>query len=189
MAPENQDLYKKEGAGTAVAEAPPAPSPDPAAPEPPTGGSSVTWTASEYLHHDKGIGWYALLFLATVGLAAGVYFVTKDYFATGAIAVLGIVVGVFATRKPGQMNYELSDRGLTVGQKSYSFGQFKSFSVIRSEGPSYISLMPIKKFMPPVEAYFAPADEEKITDLLGKHLPYDERRVSSIDRLSRKLKL
>lgn len=190
MNPEGDDFYKKEAAGTAVAEPPPVPSPESAPPpKQPSGSSSITWTATEYAHHDRGLGWYILLVLATIGLAAGVYFITKDYFATGAIVALGIIVGVYAIRKPSQVTYELTDDGLKIGQKFFSFGQFRSFSVIRSEGPSYVSLMPLKKLMPPVEAYFAAQDEEKITDLLGKHLPYDEKKVSSIDRLSHKLRL
>ncbi|OGL37915.1 hypothetical protein A3E49_01415 [Candidatus Saccharibacteria bacterium RIFCSPHIGHO2_12_FULL_49_19] len=190
MDPEEDDFYKKRGTGTAVAEPPTNPLPSSAPPsKPPSGSSSVTWTASEYLHHDKGFIWYVLLLLATVVLAAAVYFLTKDYFATGAIVAVGIIIGIYAVRKPGQITYELSGDGLRAGQKMHPLDQFKSFSVIRSEGPSYISLLPLKKFMPPVDAYFSAQDEEKITDVLGQHLPYDEKQASGVDRLSRKLRL
>jgi hypothetical protein len=189
MNPEGEDFYHKESAGTAVAEPPPAPAAVPTAPPTgPAGGGSITWAATEYTHHDRGASWYALLFLGTVGLAAAVYFLTKDYFATGSIVVLGIIVGAFAVRKPGQITYELSDSGLRVGQKLYSFNQFKSFSITHDGVANSVSLLPLKKFMPPVDAYFGPGDEEKITDLLGKHLPYEQRKAPGIDRLSRKLK-
>ena len=189
MNPEGEDFYKKDGAGTAVAEPPLTPSASPAAPPaPPSGGDSITWTATEYAHHDRGASWYLLLFLGTIGLAAAVYFLTKDYFAAGAIVVVGAIVGAFAVRKPGQVTYELSDSGLRVGQKLYSLSQFKSFSVTHDGAANSISLLPLKKFMPPVDAYFGPADEEKITDLLGKYLPYEQRKAAGIDRLSRKLK-
>jgi len=190
MNPEGDDFYKPEGAGTAVAEPPPAPSPSTTSSTPPptSGSTSVPWSASEYIHHDRGAAWYALLLLGTAGLAAAVYLLTKDYFATGAIAVVGIIVGVFAARKPSQVTYEISDSGLKVGQKLYPFNQFKSFSITHDAGVSSVSLLPLKKFMPPVDAYFGPADEEKITDLVGRHLPYEERKTAGIDRLSRKLK-
>ncbi len=159
----------------------------PQAPTTPT-DSSVTWTASEYIHHDRGAGWYLLLLLGTIGLAAGVYFITKDYFATGTIAVLGIIVAIFAGRKPNQLTYELTGSGIKVGEKNYNYNLFKSFAVIRDGTLNSISLIPIKRFMPPVTAYFAAADEQKITNTLGNKLPYEERKPDSIDKLSRRLR-
>lgn len=190
MNPDNDDLYKPTGVATAVAEPPPAasaPAPAPTA-APPAGGGSVTWTASEYIHHERGASWYALLLVGTAVLAAGIYFLTKDYFATGAIAVVGILVGVFAGRKPRQITYQLTSSGLKIGEKLYGYGLFKSFSIIRGSEASSVSLMPLKKFMPPVDAFFGAADEEKIIDLIGQHLPYEERQQAGIDRLSHKLR-
>ncbi len=48
--------------------------------------------------------------------------------------------------------------------------------------------MPLKKLMLPVAAYFGPGDEERIMDIIGQHLPYEERQMDPIDRLSRKLR-
>jgi hypothetical protein len=50
-------------------------------------------------------------------------------------------------------------------------------------------LTPLKKLMPPITAYYKPEDEEKITDILGGHLPIEEAKPHSIDRLSRRLRL
>jgi len=194
MKPDGDDLYQPESSATAtaVAEPPPAPVEAPisnsAPAQPPVDGGTITWTASEYIHHDRGAGWYGALFLGTIALAGGVYLLTKDYFATGAIVVVGAIVGAFAGRKPSQVTYELSSSGLRVGQKMYAYGLFKSFSIIRSGQASSISLLPLKRLMPPVDAYFGPADEEKITDVLGQHLPFEERKQAGIDRLSYKLR-
>ena len=190
MNPEGQDFYKPGGGATAVADQPPTPAPSAGTPSqpPPADNSGLTWTATEYTHHDRGASWYAMLAGGTILLAAAVYFLTKDYFATGTIAVVGIIVGVFAARKPGQMTYELSDAGLRVGQKLYRYGQFKSFAIIRTNEASSISLLPLKKLMPPVEAFFGAADEEKMVDIIGRHLPYEERKQTGIDRLSHRLK-
>lgn len=151
-------------------------------------GSGVSWTASEYTHHERGASWYLSLTIGSVVLAAAVYLLTKDYFAVGTIIALGIIVGVFAGRKPDQLNYELTDTGLRIGDKRYAYGLFKSFAVIRQGALGSINLMPVKRFMPPVSANFAPSDEVKIIDLLGQHLPYEERKADSIDRLSHRLR-
>lgn len=198
MNPEEENLYKPDSSSTATAVAEPPPAPAPQAPPapipqappaaPPAGGSTVTWTTAEYFHHEHGSGWYALLFVAIIALTGVVYLLTKDYFASGTIVVVGAIVGVFAARKPGQINCELSNSGLRIGKKMYNFNQFKSFSVIRATESSSISLLPLKKFMPPVNVYFGAAEEEKITDILGQNLPYEERQQAGIDRLSNRLK-
>jgi hypothetical protein len=40
-----------------------------------------------------------------------------------------------------------------------------------------------------VSAYFEPKDEQKITALIGEHLPYEERKPGAVDRLSFRLRL
>ena len=148
----------------------------------------VTWAASEYIEHERNARWYILLAIITAGLAAAIYFLTKDIFATTIIAIVGIIVGVFAGRKPRQMKYELSSSGLRIGEKSYPYSLFRTFSIIKDGAINSINLTPIKRFMPPISAYFAQKDEERITKMLGNYLPYEERKLDSIDRLSRRLR-
>jgi hypothetical protein len=151
-------------------------------------GSVVTWMASEYIEHERNTNWYILLAFITIGLAAGTYFLTQDIFATVIIAIVGVIVGVFAGRKPRQMEYELSSSGLRIGEKSYPYSLFRTFSVIKDGAINSVNLAPIKRFMPPISAYFATKDEERITKMLGNYLPYEERKLDSIDRLSRRLR-
>lgn len=149
---------------------------------------AVTWTASEYIDHTRGPGWYLALVAGTAVLAALVYFITKDYFATGVVALMGIIVGVFSRQKPKQVAYELSTSGLKAGEKVYPLSLFKSFALIREGELLSINLIPIKRFMPPLSIYFDPSDEEKIVGLLGSHLPLEEGGLDSIERLSRRLR-
>ena len=184
--------YKPSGA-TATAEPPTVAKaaesgpPQPASAPPPSGGS-VSWTASEYIEHDRGPGWYLLLAVGTIVLAALVYLITNDYVSIGIIIVLGAIVSVFARRKPHQITYKLDESGLQIGQKTYPYGTFKSFAVIHDEALPSINLVPLKRFMPPISIYFAAPDEEQITSALGAHLPYQDQKSDRIDRLSRHLK-
>lgn len=156
---------------------------------PKTGGdTTVIWTASEYIDHARGAGWYMTLILGTFVLATLVYFITKDYFAAGVIGVVGMIVGVFSTHKPRQVQYELSASGLKTGEKSYPLNLFKSFALIREGALSSVSMIPIKRFMPPLSIYFDPADEQKIVAILGEHLPLAEGGLDTVERLARRLK-
>jgi hypothetical protein len=149
---------------------------------------SVVWTAAEYIEHDRSSGWYMALVAGTAVLTAIVYFITKDYLAAGVIPVLGFIVGFSAGHKPRQLEYELSDSGLRIGTKNYPYDQFKSFSLIPEGELNSINLLPVKRFMPMISAYFAPGDQERIAASLGNHLPFEQRQMDGVDRLSRHLR-
>lgn len=181
--------YKPPGA-TAVAEPPPAPAAaPPAAPpaQPPKGGS-VSWTASEYIDHDRGADWYLMLAGGTLVLAGLVYLISRDIISTSVVGIIGLLAGLLARRKPSQVAYELDDAGLRIGQKNYPYSLFKSFSITHDEALPSINLEPMKRFMPPVTIYFAGQDEEQITSALGAHLPYQDHKPDRIEQLSKRLR-
>ena len=150
---------------------------------------TISWTASEYIEHQRGAGWYLSLVVITAAVAVVLYLLTKDYFATGVIVALGIIVGASVGRKPQQLSFELSSSGLKAGEKIYSYNLFKSFSILHEGAQTSLIFIPVKRFMPPVSAYFESKDEDKITSLVGERLPYEERSPSAIDRLSFRLRL
>jgi hypothetical protein len=150
----------------------------------------VSWEASEFIEHHHGSGWYTLLVISTILLAVIDFFLSsRDIVASIIIIALGVVVGMFASHKPEVAKYEITNSGLKVNDKVYKYGDYKSFAVI-DEGPlSSLNLIPLKRFLPPVSAYFEDKDEKKITDALGNYLPYEPRQLDGIERLSRRLRL
>lgn len=148
----------------------------------------VEWTASEYIAHEKGLNWYALLGLAIVAFAAVVYGLTGELISSAVIVVMGIAFGAFAARQPQELHYSLDSNALHVGPRSYGYGQFKSFTIVE-EGPIHsIILMPLQRFMPPLSVYYAPEDEDKIADALSAYLPYEDRKQDFVDRLMRRVR-
>jgi hypothetical protein len=152
-------------------------------------GRVLSWSAPEYVDHQHSAGWYMLLLLGTAVLATAVYFLYKDYFAVGSIVAVGLIVAVFAARKPRGINYQLSDMGLEVGQRKYSYSLFKAFTIIREGGLSSVEMIPLKRFMPSVSAYFEPKEEQQVIDIIGEHLPYTEHKPGAVDKLSHRLRL
>jgi hypothetical protein len=151
---------------------------------------NISWEASEFIDHHQGSGWYALLALATIALGIIVFFMSShDIVATIIILVLGVVVGLFAGHKPAVAKYEITRDGLKVNNKVYKYGDYKSFAVIDEGQLSSVNLIPLKRFLPPVSAYFEDNDEKKITEALGNYLPYEPRKLDAIERLSRRLRL
>jgi hypothetical protein len=185
---ENSPWQYKPSSGGPSTELPSDDAPQPAQ-KPATSARSLSWQAAEFIEHPHSSGWYAALIGGTVLLAVLVYLATKDLFATGTILVVGIIVGIYAGHKPSQVQYGITESGLSINNKSYPYSAFKSFTVLREGNLSSVNLFPLKRLMPPVSAYFEPKDEPKVTDALGSHLPYEDRKMDGIDRLSRRLRL
>jgi len=150
---------------------------------------TVSWEAAEFIEQHHGPGWYGSLVLVTALLAALVYIIAKDIFATVIIVVVGAIVWVFAGQKPGVAKYDISSSGIKVNGKLYAFGNYKSFTAVREGNLSSVNLFPLKRLMPPLSAYFDPKDEQKIIGAIGNYLPYENRQLDSIDRLTRRLRL
>jgi len=151
-------------------------------------GKPVIWQAPEFIAHSHPAGWYAGLFIATIALTALVFLITKDYIAGGTIVVLGIIIGLSAKRQPAMATYELAHTGLSINDKKYPYNSFKSFSLLRDGNMTSINFFPLKKFMPLVSAYLPQSDEDKVVKAIGNHLPYEQRQMDPIDRLSRRLR-
>lgn len=149
---------------------------------------AVNWTASEYIAHDKNPGWYLLTILAALVVAALVFLVTRDKVSSVVVAILGIAFVVFGARKPQVLEYSIDSTGVRIGQKQYPFGLFRTFSVVEEDAIRSILLMPLQRFNLPISIYYDPADEQTIVEALSAHLPHEERRMSPVDNLMRKIR-
>ena len=151
-------------------------------------GGTTSWKAPEYLAHQRGFGWYVLLAIGGVGVAALIYWITRDVFASVSIVIAAGIIGAFALRQPQTIAYSLSPSGLTIGSKTHPYSSFKSFSHISEGTVPTVLLLPAKRFMAPITLHFEPKEEEKIIEILGQFLPRDEHKLDNVERLSRHLR-
>jgi hypothetical protein len=163
--------------------------PDDAGPAHTQAATGFAWQAPEFIEHPHGSGWYLMLAIGTIIIAGLVYLTSKDAFATVTVAVVGVIVGIFAKHKPTIVDYELGSRSLRINGKDYPYSGYKSFTILQEGALSSINLHPLKRLMPPITAYFNPDDEEKVLAAVGDHLPYEQRPMDAVDRLSRRLRL
>ncbi|HSW66008.1 MAG TPA: hypothetical protein VLI54_02625 [Bacillota bacterium] len=150
--------------------------------------NGVEWTASEFVAHQKGIGWYLLFGGIGLVVAVVVYIITHDVFSVVVIGVLAGILGYATSRKPRVMTYRLDRNGLTIGQKFHPYGQFKSFAVIDEGAFASITFEPMKRFMPPVSIYFSPEDEQKIVSALASRLPMQPAGRDTFDQMLRRVR-
>ena len=148
----------------------------------------IQWSASEYVGHEKSLGWYIIFGSASMIVGVLVYALTRSPFSAVAVLLACICLAVFGARQPSQIPYEIDGKGVRVGRRFFPYSQFKSFSLV-PEGAIYtIWLRSLKKYMPTVALYFAPEDADKIIDALGQYLPHEERAPDAIDRVSQRFR-
>jgi hypothetical protein len=148
----------------------------------------MQWNASEFIDHQKSTGWFMPLIVGSIVLSGAIYFFTRDILATLVVMLGCISFGTFARQKPRTLTYTLLPTSIKIGSKTYSYDDFKTFSIIEEGALFSIFLQPIKRFMPPLTIYFDPDDGERIFDTLAAHLPHVEREQDPIERLMRRIR-
>jgi hypothetical protein len=151
-------------------------------------GQAVTWTASEFIAHDKPFGWYVALGLGAAVFAGLVYLVTRDLISVTVVLVATFLFGLYAGHKPRQMEYRLDANGLSVGQKRFGYDAFRSFAVLEEGAIPSIVFMPLKRFAVPTTIYYPPEEEDKIVGVLADRLPMEQRGHDAIDRLMHRIR-
>lgn len=183
-APERDDAqwqYTQEGSNPPAMQQP-APAPVMYVPQ------EVEWTASEFVAHNKNAGWFAAIGGAGALLAAAVYFITHDIVSAVIIIVVAILFAVSGSRKPRVLHFRVNDSGLAIGDKFYSYSEFKSFSIMDEGAFSSIMFMPMKRFMPQISIYYEPKDEERIVQVISHFLPMENRDHDMIDNLVKRIR-
>lgn len=157
-------------------------------PAAPSAATEVSWTASEYIAHNKGTAWFAMLGAVLFVLVGVVYLVTKDLVAPIGVALAGLTFGIFAARTPRVLEYAISPQGIKMGQRFYPYADFKSFAIV-DEGPlPAILLLPLKRFLPPITVFYDQKEEDTILETLGNYLPHQEQQPDVVDRLMRRIR-
>lgn len=150
--------------------------------------TQISWTASEFIAYQKNKSWYILAVTGVILMAGLIFLVTKDTISTAVTLALGVLFIVFASRKPRVLNYEISDKGIRIGDKLHVFRTMKSFAVIEEGTIRSIDILPMQRFMPAISMYYDPKDEDVIISSLGKFLPQENREQPLIDKLMHKIR-
>lgn len=149
----------------------------------------ISWEASEYIHHEKDMMWFVGLVLIGVVLSLLSIFLLQSITFTVLIIVMVVALIVLSRRPPRVLKYQLSDGGLTINDRHYTFHEFRAFGVVQDGPFYYISLIPNKRFMPPIDVYFPEENGEEIIDIFGYEIPMQTIKPDFIDKLTRQLRL
>ena len=148
----------------------------------------ITWEAEEYIVRDKTTWWY--VGLMAVGLTLAGISVGLQWWSFLAVVVLSVIaLIIYAMRPPRVIRYSLSNKGISEGERLYSYSEFKSFGILKEGQHFAIALTPTKRFSPRLMVYFPAAQGEEIVDAFGGRLPMEEVKLDILDKLIKFLRI
>ena len=160
---------------------------------PPRSGLDLTqpfsWQATEGRQVSRGVVWYVMLGVISIGLMALAIFIFKSITFAVLLVVIDIAVIVLTGKPPRSINYGISPKGIYVADKLYDFSEFRAFGVIDEPGSPSIIVLPVKRFSTGVTLYFNIEDGERIVDMLGARLPLQEVKLDLLEKVIRLIKL
>jgi hypothetical protein len=145
---------------------------------------AFSWQASEYVHHHKGPGWYAVL-LGIVAVLVAAAVLLHYWVEIVAFLAMGGAILVYARKPPRTLMYELTPSGITIEGKSYLFKEFRSFGVLPDTEWHTIDLEPARRLSPRLTLLFDNDDFDSIVGHLGLHLPRVDRKPGAVEWVSR----
>lgn len=158
--------------------------PDPA---PTLPAESISWSASEFVQHEKPGSWYVYMSVAALILAAGIYFATKEIFSVVVIILIAAAFGVFGAVKPKVLEYAVGPSGIQVGNKHFNYEEFRSFAVLVEGALPGIQLLPHKRLALAITMYCEPKNADKIIEIIGLYLPFEHRDRDLMDKFASKI--
>lgn len=149
----------------------------------------VSWQASEYVSHQRGIGWYAGFASVVFIISAAIIYWQRDIFSVIVLLLLSGSLLYFINAKPNNRTYIIDDDGFSIGELLLPFGSFRSFSIQAERGLYLLTFRPLKRFGLPTEAYMTRAEVDAAVAILQRHLPLEEREANLIDKTINQLHL
>jgi hypothetical protein len=144
----------------------------------------ASWSASEFIAHDKPSNWYIILATLTILSSVVIFIITREIFSVLVVVVMAFAVGVYGGVKPRTLTYEIFPDSIRIGGRDYPYTSFRSFSVIEGTSIPSIQLIPQKRIAVPISIFCTAADIDAIVAILGDFLPYEHKERDPIDKIS-----
>lgn len=149
---------------------------------------AITWEASESIHHEKDTLWFVGVTAGALLLSIISIFFVRSWTFTILIIVMAAAVIMLAKRPPRVLQYQMTEHGIDVNERHHSFQEFRAFGIVEDGPFYYVSLLPIKRFMPAMDVYFPEEYGEDIVDILGSQIPMQTIKPDMLDMVTKKLR-
>ena len=146
----------------------------------------VIWEAPEFIDRTKSTSWYLTIFISSVVLGGLLYLFTKDLITVFVVFLAVIIFGAYGIRRPKNINYKIDEYGIGVGQKYFHYEEFRFFSAEREGNYMNVTLIPLKRFSPPIGLCFM-ATDEKVLSYLTNKLPFEQHHTDILENILKRI--
>jgi hypothetical protein len=144
----------------------------------------LSWFGPQFVSHDKTYQWYLACVAAALVLGGLTYLLTsRDLISSITVTLAIIILGFYSLRKPKNIAYGLSSRGVSIGSKNFAYEELRAFTAVIEGDYLNINLLPLKRFGPPLGLCYKGSEESMIVDFLAERLPMDQHKPDLLDSL------
>ncbi len=136
----------------------------------------LEWTALEYEEKERGNDWFWALGVIVVASSV-TSFIYGNYFFGLLLIIGGILLGIFAVKKPDLVFYELNEKGLKIKNRLFPYKNIKSFWVKKDGENPLLFIKSERLFMPIISMPVKQDQAEKIKNFMVKgNVPEEEMK-------------
>ena len=149
----------------------------------------LIWQEREVTDTSRDRRWYLLFFTVVVVLFVVSIWLFKSFTFALLIPVMAAALLVSLRRPAVALNYTASYADITIGNQSYPYTNFKSFSVTIHPNQNWLTLIPRKRFAMPVVVYFPQNVGEQLVDVVASQLPMSKHEPDILEKIITYLRL
>ena len=146
------------------------------------------WNALEYEYFPKSADWFWMIIILTLSIAIASFILGNFLFGV-LILVSGFSIILFGLRKPQNVVFSITGRGVQIDDKLYPYNTLESFWIYYNPPvQKQITLKSKKIFMPSIQIPLGDADPNIARNFLLKFMQEKEHPESLTDSVLRILK-
>lgn len=146
------------------------------------------WQDFEYEYFEKSAEWFWSVIVLSLAAATASFIL--DNFLFGVLAgISGGAIAFYGVKKPKFMDFGITERGVRVGDKLFSYSEIDSFWLYYD--PPFTKSLSIKSkkiFMPYIQIPLGDADPNAIREILLKFIKEKEHKALLADSLIKKFR-
>ena len=134
---------------------------------------SLKWSAPEYHHYERSTDWFWAVGLIAISIAILSFFFNNALFGILILLSAGILI-FYVLRAPNEVQYEISQRGITVNNDLYPYLTLEAFWLETRTGEPKIILKSKKAIQPFIIIPVHDDSADEISAVLRKNLAEKE---------------
>jgi hypothetical protein len=145
------------------------------------------WRATEFKSRPKSLDWFIGFGLISAALLVWALYTLNFLFALLVFSATAALL-IISLRKPRIYTFKLTDDTLWVGDQQFSFENFDSYWIFKTNEGTILSLKPKSRFGTPLHIPL-PKEVEEIKSILQNSLEEVEDHYSLADWLADRLRI